>query len=71
MLIDLNIFKGTIENNIGYGKLSATMDEIIAAAKKAYLHDPIMELPLQYQSDAQSLSGDQQQKGISLLSSQG
>ncbi|MGC4039080.1 MAG: ABC transporter ATP-binding protein [Chitinophagaceae bacterium] len=57
-----HIFKGTIESNIRYGKLEASMDEIIVAAKKAYLHDQIMDLPLQYNSDAQSLSGGQQQR---------
>ncbi|MFT4094544.1 MAG: ABC transporter ATP-binding protein [Niabella sp.] len=57
-----HIFKGTIEENIRYGKIDAATDEIIEAAKKAYLHDQIMELPLQYQSDAQLLSGGQQQR---------
>ncbi|MCH5683291.1 ABC transporter ATP-binding protein/permease [Niabella sp. W65] len=57
-----HIFKGTIEDNIRYGKTEATNEEIIAAARKAYLHDQIMELPMQYQSDAQLLSGGQQQR---------
>ncbi len=57
-----HIFKGTIEDNIRYGKIEATHEEIIAAARKAYLHDQIMELPMQYQSDAQLLSGGQQQR---------
>lgn len=57
-----HIFKGTIEDNIRYGKIEATNEEIIIAARKAYLHDQIMELPMQYQSDAQLLSGGQQQR---------
>ncbi|RQO32701.1 ABC transporter [Taibaiella sp. KBW10] len=57
-----HIFKGTIEENIRYGKLEATTEEIILAAQKAYLHEQIMELPLQYQADAQLLSGGQQQR---------
>ncbi len=57
-----HIFKGSIEDNIRYGKMNATKEEIIAAAQKAYLHDQIMELPLQYNSDAQLLSGGQQQR---------
>lgn len=57
-----HIFKGTIEDNIRYGKMKASKEEIREAAKKAYLHDQIMELPMQYESDAQSLSGGQQQR---------
>ncbi|GAB3011394.1 ABC transporter ATP-binding protein [Niabella terrae] len=57
-----HIFKGTIEENIRYGKMTATSEEIMEAAKKAYLHDQIMELPMQYESDAQLLSGGQQQR---------
>lgn len=57
-----HIFKGTIEDNIRYGKIEATKEEIIDAATKAYLHEQIMELPMQYESDAQLLSGGQQQR---------
>ncbi|MBO9593264.1 MAG: ABC transporter ATP-binding protein [Niabella sp.] len=57
-----HIFKGTIEDNIRYGKMDATKEAIITAAKKASLHNQIMELPLQYESDAQLLSGGQQQR---------
>lgn len=38
------LFSGTIEENIRLGKLDATNDEIIAAAKMANAHDFIMEL---------------------------
>ncbi len=57
-----HIFKGSIEENIRYGKMDATHEEILSAAQKAYLHDQVMELPGQYESDAQLLSGGQQQR---------
>ncbi|MCE7072045.1 ABC transporter ATP-binding protein/permease [Dyadobacter sp. CY327] len=57
-----HIFKGSIAENIRYGQMNATQDELIAAARKAYLHDQIMELPAQYETDAQMLSGGQQQR---------
>ncbi|ENX44425.1 ABC transporter ATP-binding protein [Acinetobacter sp. NIPH 2100] len=57
-----HIFQGTIEENIRYGKMEATQDEIILAAKKASIHDQILKLPLAYQSDALLLSGGQQQR---------
>lgn len=57
-----HIFDGTIEDNIRYGKPDATMDEIIDAAKKAYIYDQIIKLPNGFQSKAQQLSGGQQQR---------
>lgn len=57
-----HIFNGTIVENIRYGKSEAPMEEIIAAAKKAYIHEQITELPLGYQSKARLLSGGQQQR---------
>ena len=42
------IFTGTIEENIAYGKLNATHEEIVEAAKKANIHDFIMSLPEGY-----------------------
>lgn len=57
-----HIFKGSIAENIRYGKMSATDEELEDAARKAYLHDQIMELPLKYETDAQMLSGGQQQR---------
>lgn len=57
-----HIFRGSIEENIRYGYMRATKDEVIEAAKKAYLHDQIIRLPLGYDSEAQSLSGGQQQR---------
>lgn len=57
-----HIFKGSIEENIRYGKMDATAEEIREAARKAYLHDQVMNLPQQYETDAQLLSGGQQQR---------
>lgn len=57
-----HIFKGTIYENIAYGKIGSLKEEIVEAAKKAYIHQQIMELPKGYESDAQLLSGGQQQR---------
>jgi len=57
-----HIFKGSIEDNIRYGNLHATFDEIKEAATKAYLHEQIMDLPEAYNHDATQLSGGQQQR---------
>ena len=57
-----HIFKGSIEDNIRYGNLEATLDQIKESAKKAYLHEQIMDLPDGYNHDATQLSGGQQQR---------
>lgn len=57
-----HIFNDTVLENIKYGNQHATRDEIIEAAKKAYIHDQIMELPQGYDSKADTLSGGQQQR---------
>ena len=57
-----HIFEGTIEENIRYGKTEATEDEVIEAAKKAYIYDQVMKLPKGMQSQATALSGGQQQR---------
>lgn len=57
-----HIFQGSIEDNIRYGNMNATFEEIQEAAKKAYLHDQIMELPEAYDHEATQLSGGQQQR---------
>ncbi|WP_277559370.1 ABC transporter ATP-binding protein [Acinetobacter beijerinckii] len=57
-----HIFQGSIQDNICYGKMDATEEEIIQAAKKASIHDQILKLPKAYQSDALLLSGGQQQR---------
>lgn len=57
-----HIFGGTISENIRYGNMAASIDDIIVAAKKASIHEQILELPQGYDSEAKSLSGGQQQR---------
>lgn len=57
-----HIFKGSIEDNIRYGNLEASLDQIKESATKAYLHEQIMNLPDGYNHDATQLSGGQQQR---------
>lgn len=57
-----HIFNGSISDNILYGNQNASREEVIEAAKKAYIHDQIMELPHGYSSKAYLLSGGQQQR---------
>ena len=57
-----HIFQGSIEDNIRYGNMNASFEQIEEAAKKAYLHDQILDLPEKYQHDATQLSGGQQQR---------
>ena len=63
---DVYLFAGTVLENIRYGKLDASEDEIIAAAKKANAHDFIMALPKGYATDigqrGVKLSGGQKQR---------
>ena len=60
------LFSGTIRDNIAYGDLSATDEEIIAAAKAANAHDFIMNFPDQYDTivgeRGVGLSGGQRQR---------
>ena len=57
-----HIFSGTISENIRYGNMNATMDDIIVAARKASIHEQVMQLADGYESTAKSLSGGQQQR---------
>ena len=57
-----HIFSGTISENIRYGDMNASIDDIIVAAKKASIHEQIMSLAEDYESTAKSLSGGQQQR---------
>jgi ABC-type multidrug transport system fused ATPase/permease subunit len=57
-----HIFRGSIEENIRYGDMQATFDEVVTAAHKAYLHEQIEKLPNGYAGEAQMLSGGQQQR---------
>ena len=65
VLQDTNLFTGTIMDNIRYGRLSATDEECIEAAKLAYAHDFITRLPDGYNTmltaDGANLSQGQRQ----------
>lgn len=65
VLQDTWLFKGTIMENIRYGKLDATDEEVIAAAKAAHAHHFIETLPGGYQmelnEDASNVSQGQKQ----------
>ena len=50
VLQDTHLFTGTVMDNIRYGKLDATEEEVIRAAKLANAHDFIMKLPDGYQT---------------------
>ena len=57
-----HIFQGTIFDNIRYGKTDASLEEVIEAAKKASIHEQILQLPQGYDADVLQLSGGQQQR---------
>ena len=63
---DVFMFAGTIKENIRYGKPDATDEEVIEAAKRAEIHDAIMEMPDGYDSyigeRGVMLSGGQKQR---------
>jgi ATP-binding cassette subfamily B protein len=62
----VHLFRGTIRENIALGKLTATEEEIIAAAKAAHAHDFIMSFPGGYDTavgeHGMQLSGGQRQR---------
>ena len=57
-----HIFDGTIEENIRYGRPDASFEEVVEAARKAYIYDQVMALPKGFQNKAADLSGGQQQR---------
>ncbi|HEY0219335.1 MAG TPA: ABC transporter ATP-binding protein [Afipia sp.] len=63
---DVYMFRGTIRENIAFGKLNATHEEIVAAAKAAFAHDFITGFPLGYDTPVgehgAQLSGGQRQR---------
>ncbi len=63
---DVFLFNGTLRENIMYGKVDATQEQMIEAAKKAKIHDYIISLPDGYDSQigerGVKLSGGQKQR---------
>lgn len=63
---DVFLFRGTVRENIAFGKPGASEDEIVAAAKAAYAHDFIMTFPRGYDTPVGEhglqLSGGQRQR---------
>jgi ATP-binding cassette subfamily B protein len=63
---DVYLFAGTVADNIRYGKLHASREEIVAAGKAANAHDFVMALPQGYDTDigqrGVKLSGGQKQR---------
>lgn len=63
---DVFLFRGTIGENIAFGREGATREQIIDAAKAAFAHDFIMSLPTGYDSQVgeqgAQLSGGQRQR---------
>jgi len=66
VLQDTFLFHGSIADNIGYAKPDATREEIIAAAKAANIHEDILHMPEQYETQVGErglrLSGGQKQR---------
>jgi ABC-type multidrug transport system fused ATPase/permease subunit len=66
VLQETYLFNGTLLENIRYGRLDATDEEVTAAAKEAHAHEFIMQLPLGYATNAgeggQQLSRGQRQR---------
>ncbi|WHY98115.1 ABC transporter ATP-binding protein [Peribacillus simplex] len=60
------LFSGTIKNNVAWGKEDASMEEIMTAAMHAQVHETVMKLPKQYETQlgqkGVNLSGGQKQR---------
>jgi ABC-type multidrug transport system fused ATPase/permease subunit len=63
---DVEVFNGTIKDNIAYGVKRATQQEIVAAAKIAHVHDFVQDFSKKYQTEVGErgvkLSGGQRQR---------
>jgi len=66
VLQDTFLFHGSIADNIGYAKPDATREEIVAAAKAANIHEDILHMPEEYETQVGErglrLSGGQKQR---------
>ncbi|MEF2614706.1 ABC transporter ATP-binding protein [Faecalibacillus faecis] len=67
VLQDSWLFKGTIKENIAYGKPEATDEKIIEAAKKARVHKYIMSLPQGYDTVVEEDGGNMSQGQMQLV----
>ena len=60
------LFRDTVANNIRFGQPDASMEQVVAAAKKAHCHDFILKLPQGYETvigeAGASLSGGERQR---------
>ena len=65
---EATLFQRSVRDNIKYGKLDATDQEVIDAAKKAHIHDAISSMPQGYDSSCgekgSKLSGGQRQRVV-------
>ena len=63
---DVFLFAGSVLENIRYGRLDASDEEVVQAAIRAHIHDEIMQFPDQYQTEVGErgvkLSGGQKQR---------
>ena len=69
MTQETQLFKDTVANNIRIGDLTATDEEVIAAARQAALHDFVMSLPQGYETQVGEAgsnlsSGERQRIGL-------
>lgn len=66
LMQDAKLFNKTVRENIGFGKVDATDDEIIRAAKLSHAHDFIVQMPEGYdtviEEGGENLSGGQKQR---------
>ena len=66
VLQQTTLFSGTIRENIAYGRPDASLDEIVAAAKAAQVHEFVVQMPDGYDSQVEArganLSGGQKQR---------
>ncbi len=67
VLQDTKLFRGTIKDNIRYGKLDATDEEIVAAAKLANAHSFIEKLPEGYDTEIKADAGNLSQGQAQLI----